>query len=107
MAHQGGPFASFFGIRRRVLDGIFGCARRRRFVRYAYIDVGAYGEIIEHCAAEPGDADTDAQDEHSHHSTSGKGTVPHCVYYARFAAGLSLAYVDWGPTLHNAVSAAM
>jgi hypothetical protein len=73
---------------------------------YAHIHIGANGEIIERCAVdEPGDADTDAQDEHSHHSPSGKGTVPHCPYCAGFAAGVSLAYGGLGPTLHDEVSA--
>jgi hypothetical protein len=73
---------------------------------YAHIHVGANGEIIEHCAAdEPGGADTDTRDEHSHHSHSGKGTVPHCPYCAGFAAGVSLAYSGLGPTLHDEVSA--
>ncbi len=73
---------------------------------YAHIHVGAHGEIIEHCAAdEPGDANTDTQDEHSHHSPSDKGTVPHCPYCAGFAAGLSLAYGGLGPTLPDVVSA--
>jgi Protein of unknown function (DUF2946) len=73
---------------------------------YAHIHVGAHGEIIEHCVAdEPGDADTDAQDEHSHHSPSGKGTVPHCPYCAGFAAGVALAYSGLGPTFHGDASA--
>jgi Protein of unknown function (DUF2946) len=75
---------------------------------YAHAHVGAHSEIIEYCVAdEPGDADTAAQDEHSHHSPPGKGTVPHCPCCAGFAAGLSLAYGGWVPTLHDAVSAAM
>ncbi len=70
---------------------------------YAHIHIGANGEIIEHCAAdEPGDSD--AQDEHSHHSPSGKETVPHCPYCAGFAAGVSLAHGGFGLTGHGEVS---
>ncbi|HTP48167.1 MAG TPA: DUF2946 domain-containing protein [Casimicrobiaceae bacterium] len=73
---------------------------------YAHIHVGAHGEIIEHCAAdEPGDANTDTQDEQSHHSPSGKGTVPHCPYCPGFAAGVSLAHSGFGLTGHGEVSA--
>ena len=62
---------------------------------YAHLHIGANGEIIEHCAADdPGD--TDAQD---HHSQSGKGTIPHCQFCAGFAAGASLAYDIFAPTL--------
>jgi hypothetical protein len=68
---------------------------------YAHIHLGAHGEIIEHCAAdEPGDTD-----EHDHHLHVGKGTVAHCLYCPGFAAGVSLARVDWGPILRGDVSA--
>jgi hypothetical protein len=67
---------------------------------YAHIHVGANGEIIEHCAADDF-GDTDAY----HHSQSGKGTEPHCLYCAAFAAGVALALGSLAPTLQGEVSA--
>jgi len=68
---------------------------------YAHIHVGANGEILEHCPAdEPNDSDAD-----HHHSQSGKGTVPHCLYCPGFAAGAPLAHVGLGLILQREVSA--
>jgi Protein of unknown function (DUF2946) len=55
---------------------------------YAQIQVGAHGEILEHCAVEKA-GDTPAQHDHPNPD---EGTAPHCPYCPGFSAGAALSH---------------